>query len=58
MVTRRVAMETLIQAAKDKGTQYIFLSPLPLLECYDQEADIKIQSMEDPIRISDELEWT
>ncbi|KAI1285997.1 Structural maintenance of chromosomes protein 6 [Halotydeus destructor] len=49
MVTRRVAMETLIQVAEEKGTQYLFLSPLPLLDS-TMKANIRIQNMPKPKR--------
>jgi len=52
MVTRKVAMDTMIQSANEKGTQYIFLSPLPLLKDIDQTL-VRVVKMPDPKRTTE-----
>lgn len=49
MVTRVVAMDALIEAAKQKkGKQFIFLSPLPV---HETDESVTIFKMPDPDRI-------
>lgn len=50
MITRQVAMDLLVGAALEKGRQYIFLSPLPLIKDHINRGDIEIHHMPEPQR--------
>ena len=52
MVTRKVAMDTMIQSAHEKGTQFIFLSPLHFDQDFDQTL-VRVIRMADPKRTTD-----
>lgn len=54
MVTRQVAMDALVSAASENKRQYIFLSPLPLIEDHAKRDEILIHHMPEPVRVGDE----
>lgn len=54
MVTRHVAMDALVTAAHQNRRQYIFLSPLPLIQDHANRAEIVIHNMPEPHRVGDQ----
>ena len=54
MITRQVAMDALVGAALESKRQYIFLSPLPLIQDHAKNDNILIHNMPEPVRVGDE----
>lgn len=54
MITRQVAMDALVSAALDNKRQYIFLSPLPLIQDHAKNKSILIHHMPEPVRVGNE----
>ena len=54
MITRQVALDSLVQAAMENKKQHIFLSPLPMIDDHLNNDCITIFSMPEPVRVNHE----
>lgn len=52
MITRQVALDSLVQAASENKKQHIFLSPLPMIDDHLKIDNITIFQMPEPIRVN------